>query len=161
MNLTAAEVLGAMITPAVLISASGSLVISTSNRLSRVVDRFRTLAREDERREAAPRSAALRTELLAEFDSLGRRALLLRSALTALYVAIGLLVATSLAIAVVALEGWRASAVPIAGGLLGAGALLYAALLLIREARLAIDGNLREIRQARDRAAARGPASGG
>lgn len=37
-----------MITPAVLISASGTLVLSTSNRLTRVVDRVRTLAREAE-----------------------------------------------------------------------------------------------------------------
>ena len=34
-----------MITPAVLISASGTLVLSTSNRLTRVVDRVRSLAR--------------------------------------------------------------------------------------------------------------------
>ncbi len=149
---TAPEVLGAMITPAVLISASGSLVISTSNRLSRVVDRFRTLARDADR---AAAEAAERTEMLDEFDSLGRRAMLLRSALTALYVAIGLLVATSISIAIVALEDWRASIVPIAGGLLGASALLYASLLLIREARLAIDGNLREIRAVRQRVAAR------
>jgi hypothetical protein len=33
----ALEVLTAMITPAVLISASGTLVLSTSNRLTRVV----------------------------------------------------------------------------------------------------------------------------
>jgi hypothetical protein len=32
---SASDVLGAMITPAVLISASGTLVLSTSNRLTR------------------------------------------------------------------------------------------------------------------------------
>jgi len=37
------EVLGAMITPAVLISASGVLVLSTSNRVGRTVDRVRAL----------------------------------------------------------------------------------------------------------------------
>ena len=35
----AVAVLSAMITPAVLISACGSLLIATSNRLGRVVDR--------------------------------------------------------------------------------------------------------------------------
>ncbi len=43
-----AEVLGAMITPAVLISAGGTLVLSTSNRLSRVVDRVHVLAADAE-----------------------------------------------------------------------------------------------------------------
>lgn len=35
-----------MITPALLISACGTLVLSTSNRLSRVVDRVRVLTAE-------------------------------------------------------------------------------------------------------------------
>jgi hypothetical protein len=43
------EVLGAMITPAVLISASGVLVLSTSNRVGRTIDRVRVLATEVER----------------------------------------------------------------------------------------------------------------
>ena len=42
------EVLGGMITPALLISACGTLVLSTSNRLSRVVDRVRVLTAEVE-----------------------------------------------------------------------------------------------------------------
>ena len=37
------EFLTAMITPALLISATGSLVLSTSTRLGRVVDRVRAL----------------------------------------------------------------------------------------------------------------------
>jgi len=36
----------AMITPAVLISASGTLVLSTGNRLGRIVDRVRVLTAE-------------------------------------------------------------------------------------------------------------------
>ena len=38
------EFLTAMITPALLISATGSLVLSTSTRLGRVVDRVRSLS---------------------------------------------------------------------------------------------------------------------
>ena len=41
---SALSVLTAMITPAVLISACGSLLLSTSTRLGRVVDRVRALA---------------------------------------------------------------------------------------------------------------------
>src|SRR5207244_8131639 len=37
-------VLTAMITPAVLISASGTMILSTSTRLGRVVDRTRSLS---------------------------------------------------------------------------------------------------------------------
>ena len=35
--------LSAMITPAIFLTANGSLIISTSNRMSRVVDRIRVL----------------------------------------------------------------------------------------------------------------------
>jgi len=42
-------VLTAMITPALLISACGTLILSTSNRLARIVDRVRTLSRDLER----------------------------------------------------------------------------------------------------------------
>jgi D-serine deaminase-like pyridoxal phosphate-dependent protein len=40
----AIAVLTAMITPAVLISACGSMILSTSTRLGRVVDRVRSLS---------------------------------------------------------------------------------------------------------------------
>ena len=40
----AIAVLTAMITPAVLISACGSMILSTSSRLGRVVDRVRSLS---------------------------------------------------------------------------------------------------------------------
>jgi hypothetical protein len=55
---TPTEVLGAMITPAVLISAAGTLVLSTSQRLSRVVDRIRVLAAEAERLQGPPGSTS-------------------------------------------------------------------------------------------------------
>jgi hypothetical protein len=38
--------LSAMITPAVLISACGALIFSTSTRLARIVDRVRTLSQD-------------------------------------------------------------------------------------------------------------------
>lgn len=41
---SALGVLTAMITPAVLISASGTMILSTSTRLGRVVDRVRSLS---------------------------------------------------------------------------------------------------------------------
>ena len=55
------EILGAMITPAVLISASGVLVLSTSNRVGRTVDRVRALAGEVERLQLVPESGSVST----------------------------------------------------------------------------------------------------
>jgi hypothetical protein len=159
----ATEVLGAMLTPAVLISACGSLVISTSNRLSRVVDRFRQLAHDAEPLEEGavspavsgpPASAPLdarRRQAREQFDLLARRAILLRAALTRLYVAIGLLVATSLGVAVLLVAGVEVAWLPVATALIGGGALFHASWLLIREARLAVDANLNEIDFARSR----------
>jgi hypothetical protein len=159
LNTAAAEVLGAMITPAVLISASGTLVLSTSNRLSRVVDRVRVLAAEAERGES-PQGAAIqprRAALIAsQLNQLARRVLLLRSALTAFYTAIGLLVATSIGIALVVLLGWASSVLALAPGLAGACALFYGSLLLVREARLAVHSTLEEMAYAREAVGASG-----
>jgi hypothetical protein len=153
MNTAAGEVLGAMITPAVLISASGTLVLSTSNRLSRVVDRVRALATEAERARAAPGHAILprRTLLIAsQLNQLAKRVVLLRKAMTTLYNAIGLLVATSIGVSVVVLLDWSNSLVAIAPGIAGACALLYGSVLLVREARLAVVSTLEEMEYARE-----------
>lgn len=144
----AGDVLGAMITPAVLISAGGTLVLSTSNRLSRVVDRVRVLSAEAERLirsnelQTQPRK---RTLLASQLGRLSARALILRSALTALYTAIGFLVATSIGVGVAALVEWRHGWIPVALGLAGACALLYGSLLLVREGRLAVGSTLEEM----------------
>jgi hypothetical protein len=143
------EVLGAMITPAVLISASGVLVLSTSNRVGRTVDRVRALAAEVERLQISPESASAsgsKRKLIADqLSQLSERAVLLRSAMTALYTAIGLLVATSILVGVVALLQWQYSSLPVVVGFAGACALLYASLLLVREARLAVRSTLQEV----------------
>src|SRR5688572_2947534 len=61
-------VLTAMITPAVLISASGTMILSTSTRLGRVVDRVRSLS---DRLEELSHGHPAKTEFLEE-----RRAML-------------------------------------------------------------------------------------
>jgi len=150
MNATfaAGEVLGAMITPAVLISASGTLVLSTSNRLTRVVDRVRALAVEAEKLrkgEASEEAEARRKLISSQLPVLSARALLLRSALGALYAAIGLLVATSIAVGLSAALQWAYNWVPVISGLAGASALLWGSLLLVREAQAAIGSTLQEL----------------
>jgi hypothetical protein len=151
----ATEVLGAMITPAVLISAAGTLVLSTSNRLNRVVDRVRILVAQAERlgtcEGLAIREPKTGRQLIAEqLAVLSSRVLLLRSAMTALYLAIGLLVATSIAVGVVAAFHWVHGWIPVVSGLMGTCVLLYASFLLVREARLAVGMLLQEMTQARE-----------
>jgi hypothetical protein len=146
-----ADVLGAMITPAVLISAGGTLVLSTSNRLSRVVDRVRVLAADAERLEdehsARGSFDQQKRELIAsQLRDLSRRALLLRSAIAALYVAIGFLIATSIGVGIFTAFGFDYSWLPITLGMLGTGGLLWATGLLVREAQLAIGSTLEEMK---------------
>lgn len=76
---SAVAVLTAMITPAVLISACGSMILSTSHRLGRVVDRVRVLSDKlDElatREEIDPVNAKDRQAVIfAQMDKLTSRA---------------------------------------------------------------------------------------
>jgi hypothetical protein len=150
-DFTASEVLAAMITPAVLISASGTLVLSTSNRLTRVVDRVRALAGEADQlpAEDTARTAEYRRFLADQLAKLSARVLLLRSALTVLYGGVGFLVAASIAVGLSAAFGWSYGWVPVSLGLAGAGALFHGTLLLVREGRLALGSTLLELERAR------------
>ena len=136
-------VLTAMITPALLLSACGTFVLSTSNRLARVIDRVRRLS---ERFEALatgevkdPPDLLEQRRLLVEgqLGLLSARAVLLQRALTLLYVAAGFFVGTSLGIAGVSVTegrgvpGW----LPVGLGLCGAVAMLAGCALLVVEAR--------------------------
>jgi hypothetical protein len=139
---TAVAVLTAMITPAVLISACGSMILSTSSRLGRVVDRVRALS--DKLEELAGKHADETKErqgiIFAQLDKLTSRARILQRAMVAFYLATGMFVATSVAIGVVAVipSSPRYNLVPVIVGLLGACFLFYGSMLLIFEARLAL-----------------------
>jgi hypothetical protein len=145
------DILAAMITPAVLISASGTLSLSTSNRLGRVVDRVRELgAAAEELPPVEDKASAAEVEekrdlIARQLEKLSARVVLLQRALTAVYLAIGLLVAASLSVGVVAAVGWSGGWGPAVLGLAGASALLYASGLLVREARLAVETTLHEM----------------
>jgi hypothetical protein len=136
------EVLTAMITPAVLISASGTMILSTSTRLGRVVDRVRSLS---DRLQSLPEDDARmdqieekRAMLYDQLDKLTSRSRLLQRGLTTFYLAVGIFVATSVAIGVVSFFHGRFSWIPVALGLLGACFLFYGSMLLVFEARLAL-----------------------
>jgi len=149
-ELTAAtEILGAMITPAVLISASGTLALSTSNRLGRIVDRVRTLSALAETLSdgggLTPDDVEKRALLADQLLTQSKRITLLQTSLTILYTAIGLWVATSLTIGLShAIEAWL-EWIPVVLGLCGASALFFATMLLVRETRIAVKGTLAEM----------------
>src|SRR5258708_34704421 len=117
-------VLTAMITPAVLISASGTMILSTSTRLGRVVDRVRSLSDRFQQLPDFGSTAEFfeeqRVMLYDQLDKLTSRSRLLQRALTTFYLAVGVFVATSVAIGVVAFLGARGAWVPVATGLIGA-----------------------------------------
>jgi len=143
-NLSSAlGVLTAMITPAVLISACGTMILSTSTRLGRVVDRVRQLS--DRLEELAHAKAEVelfeerRTVIFNQLDKLTSRARLLQRCMTVFYMALGIFVSTSVAIGAVAVSGApRYNWIPVVTGLIGACFLFYGSILLIFEARLAL-----------------------
>jgi hypothetical protein len=95
---SALGVLSAMITPAILISACGTLVLSTSNRLGRVVDRVRYLADKFESPSGDvlyKQQPAKRSMIFDQLDLFTDRARLLQRILTSLYLAIGFFVLTT------------------------------------------------------------------
>src|SRR5437588_11849342 len=104
---SALTVLTAMITPAVLISACGTMILSTSTRLGRIVDRVRTLS--DKLEELAKTEGEVelleerRAIIFSQLDKLTSRARILQRSLTVFYMALGIFVSTSVAIGIVAI----------------------------------------------------------
>ena len=136
------EFLTAMVTPTLLISAVGSLVLSTSTRLGRVVDRVRDLERRlsdliyTQHKDDVPLYDK-RVEVIVDLlDLATSRSRILQRALATFYYGIGFFIMTSVSIAVASLLGiYRWAPVPI--GLVGIMFVFYGAILMIRETRMA------------------------
>ncbi|MFP5245571.1 MAG: DUF2721 domain-containing protein [Thermoanaerobaculia bacterium] len=141
------DVLGAMITPAVQILASSSLLLTTSSRSIRCVDRVRDRAEELQSLGTAtdPQIQKRRQHLYNQLSINTRRARLLQKAMSRLYVGISFFIATSVSIGVVSLLhvdfGW----VPLLLGFIGAGLLFSASVWLIFESRLALTTTYEEM----------------
>ena len=139
---SALAVLSAMITPAVLILACSSLIVATSTRLGRVVDRTRKLGdwlEEMAEADAAHAAAAERRTLL--FDQIEKattRSRLLQRAMTNLYLALSVFLSTSVALGIDAATRRGLAWLVVALGLGGVGLLFYASVLLIVESRVAL-----------------------
>ncbi len=140
---SAVAVLTAMITPAVLISACGALILSTSTRLGRTVDRVRSLIdRFEEMMKSQDEDVELfeerRAVIFNQLDKLTSRTRLLQRAMRVFYLALGVFVATSVAIGLVAALGRPGHAwLPVVLGLSGACGLFYGSVLLIHESQIA------------------------
>lgn len=138
---SAVAVLTAMITPAVLISACGSLILSTASRIARTVDRVRSLL--DRLEELAHTKDKLelfdeRREIVYKMlDLTAKRNRLLQRSMVTFYFALCMFVATSVAIGLVAVTGRGYEWMPAVLGLAGACFLFYGSILLIFETRIA------------------------
>jgi hypothetical protein len=131
-----------MLTPAILILACGSLLSATSQRLSRVIERTRRIAEEmDAVTPSHGKETVMEKEeriLLIQLTRAARRSRLLQQVMSALYIALSLFVATSVAIGMVSMVGNLYAGVPVFIGLGGMAMLLYATVLLLFESRLGL-----------------------
>jgi hypothetical protein len=139
-----------MITPAIFLTANASLIISTSNRMSRVVDRIRVLNDLADKMGRGASDLDYTAERLEHIrDQLRRlewRNDRIRYALTTLYVAFTTFVCTSLILAADVLLGNRLVALPVILAVAGVGLLLFASVNLALEALEALRTNRLEIR---------------
>lgn len=129
-----------MITPAVLISACGTLIMSTSLRLARIVDRVRDLSKQIEQHflgEITDFAEERRAEVERQLSVHARRGKIIQNALTGFYISLGLLVAATVSIGLTALSQ-TAAWLPAALGIAGTISLFYGSILLIAETRLAL-----------------------
>ena len=144
------DTLTAMITPAIFLTANASLIISTSNRMSRVIDRIRVLNDLVDKLGRGNTDLDYTAERLEHLrDQLQRlewRNDRIRYALTTLYIAFTTFVGTSLVLAVDALLSNRLIALPIVLAVAGVGLLLFASVNLALEALEALRTNRLELR---------------
>jgi Protein of unknown function (DUF2721) len=149
LDLTSYTTLSAMITPALFMTANGSLIISTSNRMSRIVDRTRQL---NDLADALSRGVsdldfpeARLAHIADQIDRLVWRSGRIRLALTLLYLALAMFVGTSLTLAIDTLIGNYLAVLPTTLAILGVSLLLLSSVHLTREAHAALRSSRLEI----------------
>lgn len=131
-QLSGYEILAGIIAPAVLISASASLILSTANRLGRIFDRVTLLKNEIDRNLEI--SLPFREERIAYFNSQlriqSRRANLIQNAMASLYLATLLFISASVTMGI--LLWLKAGHTYIATGIvLTGGMFLFIAMALL------------------------------
>ncbi|MFC4452856.1 DUF2721 domain-containing protein [Deinococcus sonorensis] len=146
-----AGILSAMITPAVLISACGTLIMSTSQRLGRSTDRVRSLTRRfkelvSERGQDELLAREEKRLIISQLPRITRRVRLIQRALTAFYASVGVLVLASVLTGSSLLLHLDLAAWPVVFALLGTGFLMFGAILLTFEAQLSYQVTRAEMR---------------
>ncbi len=136
------EFLTAMVTPTLLISATGSLVLSTSTRLGRVIDRVRDLEQRlselitIEHKDNIPLYEQRLDTVVNLLDKVTSRARILQRAMGAFYYGLGFFILTSVTIAIAGLfEIYRWLPIPV--GIIGIMFLFYGSILMLLETRMA------------------------
>ena len=137
-------VLTGMIAPAVLISACGPLLLSTTIRFGRIVDRARALSERLEKLiHGTSGEEHVEEKIEIYYDQLARlakRAKMLQGGIVSVYLALGSFIASSVTIGVMAFAGLKgADWVPVVIGIVGTLCLLYGSLVLILESRRGLD----------------------
>ena len=123
-----------------MISACGTLIFSTSNRLTRIVDRVRQLSQMMEQLfsgEVADFPDERLTEVNRQLTIYAKRSQLIQHALSGFYVSLAALVGTTVSIALTAIApfiSWLPAVLGVGGTLF----LFYSSVLLIAEARIAL-----------------------
>jgi hypothetical protein len=136
--------LSLIVAPAILTNACSVLIMSTSNRFARTVDRSRELARELDQSDDFTSETGVRR--LRELGMAEERSLLLLSAMRSAYVALSAFATATLlsllgAVLVPAGQTTPLKVVEglaILAGMLAVGALVNASILLVRETRLTV-----------------------
>ncbi len=140
------EFLTAMVTPTLLISATGSLVLSTSTRLGRVIDRVRELETRlsdlilIDDKDSVPLYDKRLDTVVKLLDKVTTRARILQKAMGAFYYGLCFFILTSVTIALVAISSEFFSSyrwLPIPIGVIGIVFLFYGSVLMLRETRMA------------------------
>ena len=132
-------IISAVVAPALLILACSSLITTTANRLSLLLDRVRELTREMEilLHEQPKALLSKRTFVAKQLLKGSNRARLLQKTLATLYLALGSLILTSILVGVSAAIGRGAQGVVVTA-LVSVALLFYASILLIRESQIAL-----------------------
>jgi flagellar biosynthesis protein FliQ len=129
-------ILLAMLAPALFMTATASLLQSANNRLARVVDRLRSLMRDNE--DVPPEKSERRALFETQIARQRLRTRLILRACRLLYLALAAFVGTSLAVAADSLFAHRLVYLPTILAVAGVLLLLAACLYLSREAGLAV-----------------------
>ncbi len=138
------EFLTAMVTPTLLISATGSLVLSTSTRLGRVIDRVRELEVRlselimTEDKSTIPLYVKRLDTIVHLLDKVTSRARILQRAMGAFYFGLGFFILTSVTIAIAGFfNTYRWLPIPV--GIIGIIFLFYGSVLMLLESRMATE----------------------